>query len=65
MSWMPTRSARPHVPLRRLALCLDCEACFELGEDSCPACGSTTWTILARFLSGREPRPEVAYPLAS
>jgi hypothetical protein len=39
-----------HVPLRRLALCLDCEVCFELGPATCPACGSTTWTAIARFL---------------
>jgi hypothetical protein len=41
---------RVHVPLRRLALCLDCDECFEIGDDACPACGSATWTSLARFL---------------
>jgi len=39
-----------YVPLRRLALCLDCENCFELTCGSCPACGSDTWSSLARFL---------------
>jgi hypothetical protein len=39
-----------HLPLRRLALCLDCEACFEIGTPSCPACGGDTWAPLARFL---------------
>jgi hypothetical protein len=41
---------RVHLPLRRLALCLDCEDCFEIGTATCPACGSDTWTALARFL---------------
>ena len=39
-----------HMPLRRLALCLDCEACFEIGTSSCPACGGDTWVLLAKFL---------------
>src|SRR5262249_20162544 len=39
-----------HLPLRRLALCLDCDECFELGYESCPACGSGTWSAVARFL---------------
>lgn len=39
-----------HWPLRRLALCLDCDQCFELGPVACPACSSTTWTTLSRFL---------------
>jgi hypothetical protein len=33
-----------------LALCLDCEACFEIGADQCPACGSQTWSPLSRFI---------------
>ena len=40
---------RMHLPLGRLALCLDCDECFET-TDACPACGSETWTSLARFL---------------
>jgi hypothetical protein len=43
-------AARVHLPLRRLALCLDCDECFEVGDDPCPACGNATWTPLARFL---------------
>lgn len=39
-----------HLPLRRVALCLDCDECFELGTPMCPGCGSETWTPLARFL---------------
>ncbi len=44
-----------HLPFRRLAFCLDCEECFAIGHDTCPACGSETWTPLARFLSDRRP----------
>ena len=39
-----------HLPLMRLGMCLDCEACFEIGVAACPACGSKTWMPLARFL---------------
>jgi len=50
------KAVRPavfHFPLRRLALCLDCEMCFEIGPDRCRACGSETWFTLARFLELR------------
>jgi hypothetical protein len=43
-------AAGVHLPLKKLALCLDCDECFELGHASCPACGSGTWSPLARFL---------------
>ena len=48
----PSRSTAEgtHLPLRRLALCLDCDECFELGSATCPACGSGTWSPLARFI---------------
>ena len=42
--------SRVHLPLMRLGLCLDCEDCFEIGQDACPACGSETWMPLASFL---------------
>jgi hypothetical protein len=45
-----TVAARTHLPLARLALCLDCEVCFEIGPEKCPACGSTTWSPLSRFI---------------
>lgn len=45
-----TRSTSFHLPLRNLALCLDCDECFSLGGETCPACGSRTWTPAARFL---------------
>jgi hypothetical protein len=54
-----------HVPLKRLALCLDCEKCFELGADACPACGSGTWITLARFLEGAHAAAELADARAS
>jgi len=44
------RSTGIHMPLRNLALCLDCDECFALGSETCPACGSRTWTPAARFL---------------
>jgi len=42
-----------HLPLRLLALCLDCDECFEIGNGCCPACGSSTWAPLSRFLERR------------
>jgi hypothetical protein len=42
---------RTHLPLRQLALCLDCDECFGIGSETCPSCGSATWTSLARFLA--------------
>lgn len=49
-----TLTLRPqlHVPLKRLALCLDCEKCYEIGASACPACGSQTFVALAKFLEG-------------
>jgi hypothetical protein len=41
---------RVYVPLSRLALCVDCEVCFEIGPEQCPACGSETWSPLSRFI---------------
>ena len=50
-----------HLPLRQVALCLDCDECFEIRpETPCPACGSATWTSLSRLLekasSAQRPR---------
>jgi len=51
--------ATGHLPLRQLALCLDCDECFAIGSPTCPACGGATWTSLSRFLaqasSARQP----------
>jgi hypothetical protein len=43
-------AARLYFPLARLALCADCEVCFEIGLDACPACGCQTWSPLARLI---------------
>src|SRR2546426_6977586 len=60
---------RVHLPLRSLALCLDCDECFEVGPETCPACGSATWTSISRFLeqtsSSRRPRRPVESPSAA
>lgn len=58
----PVSTLRPqlHLPLKRLALCLDCEKCFELGAEACPGCGSRTWITLARFLEGAQASAEFA-----
>ena len=63
----PVSTLRPqlHLPLKRLALCLDCEKCFELGAAACPACGSRTWTTLSRFFEGGQATPEFAGERAS
>lgn len=45
-----------HIPLRHLALCLDCEACFDMRCRGCPACGGETWVPLAGFLETRGSR---------
>ena len=53
-------TATVHLPLRQLALCLDCDECFGISSPTCPACGSATWTLLSRFLaqasSAQQPR---------
>jgi hypothetical protein len=41
---------RLYFPLARLALCADCEMCFEIGVDACPACGCGTWSPLSRLI---------------
>jgi len=46
-----TPAATVHLPLRQLALCLDCDECFGISSPTCPACGSSTWTLLLRFLA--------------
>jgi hypothetical protein len=51
ISGMRQPAPRTHLPLRQLALCLDCDECFGIGPETCPSCGSTTWTSLARFVA--------------
>lgn len=38
------------VPFGRLALCLDCEATWALGPDTCAACGSAHFVLVVRWL---------------
>jgi hypothetical protein len=45
-----TVAPRAYFPLARIALCVDCEVCFEIGPDKCPGCGSETWSPLSRFI---------------
>jgi len=42
-------------PLARLALCLDCEMCFDLALNACPACASATSVPVSRFLERPAP----------
>jgi len=49
-SRLQASTARLYFPLARLALCADCEVCFEIGFDACPACGGRTWSPLARMI---------------
>ena len=42
--------ARIYSPLTRLALCADCEVCFEINLEACPACGGETWSPLSRLI---------------
>jgi len=43
-------SPRVYFPFARLALCADCEVCFEIGLEACPACGGRTWSPLSRLI---------------
>src|SRR5262249_23390779 len=49
-SRLEASTARLYFPLARLALCADCEVCFEIGFDACPACGGRTWSPGGRLL---------------
>lgn len=52
-----------HIPLRRLALCLDCEACFDIQCRACPGCGGGSWVLLAGFLQTPRSHPRRARAL--
>jgi hypothetical protein len=49
-SRLQVSTARLYFPLARLVLCADCEVCFEIGFDACPACGGRTWSPLSRLI---------------
>jgi len=41
-----------HLPLSRLAVCLDCENCFDIAAAGrCPACGGRMSALVAGFLA--------------
>lgn len=44
------------LPLARAALCLSCDAetVFDIENGECPACGSPTFALLARWLQERK-----------
>jgi rubrerythrin len=43
---------RPHFPMDRALLCLDCDSVFEAeSEQKCPACGSTIAWAIGRALN--------------
>jgi hypothetical protein len=39
-----------YLPLAHVALCLDCEVCFDLAMRRCPACGGATLACVASLL---------------
>jgi hypothetical protein len=45
--------SRVPIPLRSLAVCVACEECFELGDPTCPTCGSDEYVPLLHQLEGR------------
>src|SRR2546425_11514262 len=45
--------SRVPIPLQGLAVCVACEECFELGEATCPSCGSDEHVPLVDLLEGR------------
>src|SRR5439155_1507191 len=47
---LPPARPRVYFPFARLALCADCEVCFEIGLEACPACGGRTWSPLSRLI---------------
>ncbi len=44
---------RARLPLRYASLCLNDETVFDLRDRACPACGSRTLVLLARWLRER------------
>ena len=57
--------AHVHLAPGQLALCLDCDECFKLGVQTCPACGSATSTSLSRFLEDASSWPALRRPEGS
>lgn len=40
---------RNHMPMSRVAICLDCESVFWM-DKTCPACGSKQWVALTNWI---------------
>ena len=47
---MATAYVVPHFPVARAMICLDCSACFEVGEVWCPGCSGSHIFPLAKWL---------------
>jgi hypothetical protein len=53
ISTMVRTLSRVPMPLRSLAVCVACEECFDLGDPTCPSCGSDEYVPLLHQLEGR------------
>jgi rRNA maturation endonuclease Nob1 len=53
ISTMVRTLSRVPISLRSLAVCVACEECFELGDPTCPSCGSDEYVPLLHQLEGR------------
>ena len=53
ISTMVRTLSRVPISLRSLAVCVACEECFELGDPTCPTCGSDEYVPLLHQLEGR------------
>src|SRR5205807_5340120 len=53
ISTMVRTLSRVPISLRGLAVCVACEECFELGDPTCPTCGSDEYVPLLHQLEGR------------
>ena len=45
--------SRVPIRLQSLAVCVACEECYELGEATCPSCGSAEHVPLLHLIEGR------------
>jgi hypothetical protein len=52
MSFLEVLSRAP-LPLNEVAICRDCETCFEIGPIRCPECDSVLVSPLSRVVATR------------
>lgn len=45
-----------HIPLSRLAVCIACEATFDIAFGKCPACTSEQIALVTAWFTGRARR---------